>query len=67
MACGCGGGSSRSAAGQQQAARQQQAGGAYVWETSHNDGTVETYDSEPEAMAALAFKGGGMRMVPRSG
>jgi hypothetical protein len=67
VGCGCGGASSRSAAGQQRAGEQQQAGGAWQWEVSHNDGTVEKYDSEPEAMAALSFKGGGMRMIPRSG
>ena len=64
MACACGGSSARSSARRQQATSTS-GGGAYVVEVTYNDGTTATFATEQEAQAALAFKGGGYRTVPR--
>lgn len=64
MACACGGSSARSAAGQQQQAAAA-GGGAYVWRATFNDGTSRDFSSESEVQSALAFKGGGYKMVTR--
>ena len=63
MACGCRSSSTRSAASRQQQAA---AGGgaAYKWEVTYNDGATATFNTEREAQQALAFKGGGYKMIP---
>lgn len=64
MACGCSGSSARSATGQQQQAAAGNVS-AYQWEATYNNGGTQRFNTEQEAQAALAFKGGGYRMVPR--
>lgn len=64
MACACGGKSARSAAGAQQNA-QQNGGNPYVFEVTYNDGSRGEFNTEPEALRALSFKGGGYRRVAR--
>lgn len=63
MGCGCGGKGRQTTA----AAEADSSGGGsgYVYEVTHTDSTVERYDTEGEALAALATRGGGLRMVPR--
>ncbi len=66
MGCACGS-SSRSGPRQQQQAAATSGGNAYQWEATYNDATTQRFNTEGEAQQALAFKGGGYRMVPRNG
>lgn len=65
MGCACGGSSRSGPRRQQQQAAT--SGSSYEFEVSYNDGSTATFATEPEAQAALAWKGGGYRMVPRTG
>jgi hypothetical protein len=64
MACGCSKG--RATANQRAGAPPASGGGTYVYEVTYNDGEVQQFATESEAMGALSMTGGGMRMVPRS-
>ena len=37
-----------------------------MYEATYNDGTTQEFDTEPEVLAALSFKGGGYRQVART-
>ena len=63
MACGCSSTSARSTGQQQQASTGNRS--AYQWEATYNDGKTQRFDTEAEAQSALAFKGGGYKLVPR--
>jgi hypothetical protein len=63
VACGCSGSTARSSGQQQQASAG--SGSAYQWEATYNDGGTQRFNTEQEAQSALAYKGGGYRMVPR--
>ena len=63
MGCACGG-SSRSGPRQQQQAAAS-SGSSYEFEVTYNDGATATFATEGEAQSALAWKGGGYRMVAK--
>ena len=65
MGCACNGTStSRASAGREATARR--AGvSPYEYEATYNDGSSQRFSTEAEVQAALAFKGGGYRQVPR--
>jgi hypothetical protein len=64
MGCACAKTPTSSSTGAQQVASTSRTS-SVEWEVTYNDGKTARFATEQEATGALAFKGGGMRQVPK--